>query len=139
MPKRCASTSDGGPILALDESYGGVGAGAPQRACTDFRPLAQPARQRDIGGCASRLSSFVESVASKYYSIMPKSNNSFKSPEHIEETIVDKNGAVIGTIRIKPSGILWKAKSQQKFKKVDLATFLAWINDPKTNAELVTK
>jgi len=70
---------------------------------------------------------------------MPKFNNSFKSPEHIEETIVDENGAVIGTIRIKPSGILWKAKSQQKFKKVDLKTFLAWIDDPKTKAKLVTK
>ena len=34
---------------------------------------------------------------------MPRYVNSFSSPTHIEEVILDNNGATIGTIRIKPS------------------------------------
>ena len=65
---------------------------------------------------------------------MPKYNNSFRSPAFHEETIVDENNTIIGTLRIKPSSILWKAKGAQKFLSVPLEKFTEWISDPDTKA-----
>lgn len=58
---------------------------------------------------------------------MPKYNNSFREPEHEEHMIQDEKGELIGTIRIKPSSILWKDASQQKFSKVSLDDFRKWM------------
>jgi len=69
---------------------------------------------------------------------MPKYKNSFTTPTHIEETILDENDKVIGTIRIKPVSVLWKPKGQQKYFAVDLETFTKWITDLKTNASKTT-
>ncbi len=57
---------------------------------------------------------------------MPKYNNSFRSPSYIEETIENENG-MVGTIRIKPSSVLWKPKGAQKFFSVPLSRFTEWI------------
>ena len=65
---------------------------------------------------------------------MPKYLNSFPSPKFVEETVVDSQGAVIGVIRIKPSGVLWKPKGQQKFYTVPLDKFVSWITAPGTRA-----
>jgi hypothetical protein len=65
---------------------------------------------------------------------MPKYKNSFTAPTHFEETILDANDKVIGTIRIKPVSVLWKPKGQQKFFAVDLETFSRWITSPATGA-----
>ena len=65
---------------------------------------------------------------------MPKYNNHFASPDHIEETILSANGEVIGTIRVKPSSILWKPKGAQKYFSVSLDSFTVWITDLKTKA-----
>lgn len=65
---------------------------------------------------------------------MPKYNNHFASPDHIEETILSTSGEVIGTIRIKPSSILWKPKGAQKYFSKPLEAFTAWITDPATKA-----
>ena len=70
---------------------------------------------------------------------MPKYNNRFKSPDHIEETIVDKKGAVVGTIRVKPTSILWKAKSQQTFSAVSLQAFVEWIEGSDSGSKKVSK
>jgi hypothetical protein len=51
---------------------------------------------------------------------------------------VDNNGSVIGTIRIKPSGILWKPKGQHKFLRVSLDTFIGWITHKNTGATKVS-
>lgn len=64
---------------------------------------------------------------------MPKYNNSFSSPKYIEETIVNDDG-VVGYIRIKPSGILWKPKGERKYFSVPLERFTDWITAPKTKA-----
>ena len=66
---------------------------------------------------------------------MPLYKNKFRSPDHIEETIVDENNNVIGTLRIKPSGILWKPKGKQKFYAVTLDQFREWITDVNTKAK----
>ncbi len=61
-------------------------------------------------------------------------NNSFRSPAFTEETIVDESGLVVGHIRLKPSGILWKPKGNGKYYSVPIDKFEDWITDPKTKA-----
>ncbi len=68
---------------------------------------------------------------------MPQYKNSFRAPDHIEETIVDEHGAVIGTIRIKPSGVLWKPRGKQKFYRKSLDDLTDWMTNPKTKATRV--
>lgn len=65
---------------------------------------------------------------------MPKYNNRFKSPEFDQYTILREDGSVVGTIRLKPSSILWKASSGKKFHGVKLQKFIDWITDPETKA-----
>ncbi len=68
---------------------------------------------------------------------MPAYKNSFASPDFIEEVVLDENGNKVGTIRIKPSGILWKPSGKQSFCSVPLDKFAAWITDPATKAKQV--
>lgn len=71
---------------------------------------------------------------------MPRYLNSFKSPDHREETIVViETGAVVGTIRVKPSSLLWKPTGQHKFYAVSLDKFTSWITDADTGAKRVKK
>lgn len=42
---------------------------------------------------------------------MPDYNNRFREPKYYQMTIVnDDNGAMVGTLRVKPSGVLWKPR-----------------------------
>jgi hypothetical protein len=66
---------------------------------------------------------------------MPKYLNSFKNPEYREEVIVAEDGSMIGTIRIKPSSILWKPKSAREFYAVSLEAFAAWITSTEAKAK----
>ena len=68
---------------------------------------------------------------------MPKYKNAFRSPEFVEETIVGEDGEVLGTIRVKPSSILWKPKGKHKFLAVRLDRFVEWMTDPATKAREV--
>lgn len=65
---------------------------------------------------------------------MPKYINRFKDRMFTEETIVDEEGEVVGHLRIKPSGILWKPKGSQKYFSVPLKRFAEWITAPETKA-----
>jgi hypothetical protein len=65
---------------------------------------------------------------------MPKYNNAFRGPEYIEQMILDGEGSVVGTIRIKPSGVLWKPSNARKFHSVSLKKFVAWIEHPDTTS-----
>lgn len=60
---------------------------------------------------------------------MPDYKNSFRAPAYSEETIVDENGTLIGTIRLKPSSVLWKSKGAQKFHAARLVDFIVWIEN----------
>ena len=66
---------------------------------------------------------------------MPGYKNQIKSPAYVEETILDKKDSPIGTIRVKPSSILWKKKGKGKFYNVSLDKFIQWITDPNTKAK----
>ncbi len=65
---------------------------------------------------------------------MPGYKNKFGSPSYIEETIYDTAGVTIGTIRVKPSSVLWKPTGQQRYYAVTLDKFAAWITAPGTAA-----
>jgi hypothetical protein len=69
---------------------------------------------------------------------MPAYNNKFRSSEYHEETIVsEQDGTVVGTIRIKPSSVLWKPSGAHKFYSVSLAKFGEWITHDDTKARKV--
>lgn len=68
---------------------------------------------------------------------MPKYNNKFKSPSYREETI-ESEGVVVGTIRIKPSSVLWKPKNAQKYFSVPIERFAEWIQGPDAKARKTT-
>ncbi len=51
---------------------------------------------------------------------MPKYTNRFGAPAFADHTILDSKNRVVGTIRIKPSSVLWKGKSQKEFHRVSL-------------------
>ena len=53
--------------------------------------------------------------------------NSFKKNVAVDETIVNKHEKVIGTIRIKPSGILWREGGTSGYHNAPLDDFIAWI------------
>ena len=64
---------------------------------------------------------------------MPKYINRFTSPKYLEETIVNDAGTV-GTIRVKPSSVLWKPSGAQKYYNVSMEKFVGWITDASTKA-----
>ncbi len=55
--------------------------------------------------------------------------NKFRGPDYEEHSIEDENGKLIGKIRIKPSGLLWKKVDGKKYHRVTLDDFIAWILD----------
>lgn len=65
---------------------------------------------------------------------MPAYTNSFGAPQHFEHKILDNGGNLIGTIRLKPNGVLWKPRNHQAYYRVPLETFTGWITDPNTKA-----
>ncbi|PIX52998.1 MAG: hypothetical protein COZ51_01140 [Candidatus Aquicultor secundus] len=70
---------------------------------------------------------------------MPKYNNQFASQAYSEETVLDSKGGVIGTIRLKPSGISWKPLGQHKYYSVTLEAFTNWITATSTGATRTAK
>ena len=65
---------------------------------------------------------------------MPNYRYQFRAPKYLEQTIVDENGKVVGTIRIKPVSILWKPKGAQQFYSVPIDKFADWISADETKA-----
>jgi hypothetical protein len=59
---------------------------------------------------------------------MPASTNKFLAPSSYDHEIGDAiNGSKIGELRVKPSSILWKGKSEHQYHSVSLAAFVKWI------------
>ena len=67
---------------------------------------------------------------------MPTYKNEFSRPDHYEHEI-QSDGKKIGTLRVKPGGLLWKPVGQHKFYSVSLDQFQTWIIHPETNAKRV--
>lgn len=68
------------------------------------------------------------------FSFMPKYSNQFRMPDHIEQVYKDEERNMIGTLRIKPSGIAWKSKNHHKFFSVSLDDFTEWIQSDEADA-----
>ena len=59
-------------------------------------------------------------------------NNKIKGPDHQEVSIVDRNGAAVGRIRVKPNAILWapkNAKGAKPWFKISLDDFAKHIEE----------
>ena len=69
---------------------------------------------------------------------MPIYNNEFTTSTYFQETIRDAStGETVGTIRIKPSSVLWKPKDQHEYYSVTLDAFAGWITSPSTGARRI--
>jgi hypothetical protein len=55
------------------------------------------------------------------------STNRFTSEKYYDHCIVDDDGAVVGHIRVKPSGIHWAPKNSKKWYGVPLEEFAEWM------------
>jgi hypothetical protein len=53
--------------------------------------------------------------------------NKFRGPDYEEHSFEDQDGNLIGKIRVKPSGILWKKADGKKYYRVTLDKFIEWI------------
>jgi hypothetical protein len=69
---------------------------------------------------------------------MPEYANRFASPTFFEETILDREGGVVGIIRIKPSSVLWKPRGEHKYYSVSLERFADWITSGSCDARRTT-
>jgi len=69
---------------------------------------------------------------------MPAYKNQFSRPKYYDHGILDERGNKIGTLRVKPTGVLWKPKNAQKFHSVSLKNFIEWITDKKTSGSRPT-
>jgi hypothetical protein len=59
----------------------------------------------------------------------------FESPAYTQLVILNvEDETVVGTIRLKPTTIMWKPKGGKKFYAVTLDEFVDWITDPQTKA-----
>ncbi len=60
------------------------------------------------------------------------SKNNFRPEKFYDFEIVNEESRVIGKIRIKPSGILWKSKGSRYWLGVDLEKFAIFMKDSGT-------
>ena len=68
---------------------------------------------------------------------MPDYKNRIQSPAFVEHTIVDQNNAVVGTIRIKPSSILWKPSNARSFHGISLDRFKEWVTSKESGSKRI--
>ena len=65
---------------------------------------------------------------------MPTRKNSFRGSDYIEQTILDEDGGIVGTIRVNPVAVKWKPCGAHKFLTISLTKFTNWITDENTGA-----
>jgi hypothetical protein len=54
--------------------------------------------------------------------------NSFRVPKFIDHVIEGDDGLVVGTVRIKPSGVAWAPADGKKWRSVRLEKFIAFMD-----------
>lgn len=55
--------------------------------------------------------------------------NNFRAQKSYDFEIVNEESRVIGRIRIKPNGILWKSRGARDWLGVNLESFATFMND----------
>ncbi len=68
---------------------------------------------------------------------MPEYRFSIKVPQYEELTILKEDGKLFGRIRIKPSSVLWKPVSAQRFHSVSIEKFVEWITSEESGSKKV--
>jgi hypothetical protein len=54
--------------------------------------------------------------------------NKFREPGHMDIKIQNNENTLIGTLRIKPNGILWRnANEKNGYRKASLEQFIEWM------------
>jgi hypothetical protein len=67
---------------------------------------------------------------------MPASVNKFSEPDHYDHEFADADtGNKVGTLQVKPSSILWKAKGAHQFYSVSFDDFREWMKNKKLVAK----
>ncbi|MGI9078099.1 MAG: hypothetical protein ACR2G6_12355 [Gemmatimonadaceae bacterium] len=61
--------------------------------------------------------------------------NNFRPRKYEDHEIVDDNNKVVGHIRVKPSGILWAPSNAQKWYRVTLSDFAAFMEQSGTRQD----
>jgi hypothetical protein len=55
--------------------------------------------------------------------------NSFRIPKFVDHVIEDEDRLVVGTLRIKPSGVAWSPADGKKWRSVRLDKFMAFMEE----------
>jgi hypothetical protein len=55
--------------------------------------------------------------------------NSFRIPKYVDHIIQDEDGLVVGTVRVKPSGISWAPADGKKWRTVPLHRFVEFMEE----------
>jgi hypothetical protein len=53
--------------------------------------------------------------------------NSFRTAKLVDHVIQDDDGLVVGTVRVKPSGIAWASAESKKWRMVPLDRFAQFV------------
>jgi hypothetical protein len=56
-------------------------------------------------------------------------SNNFKPQKFVDHEIVDSDGEMVGTIRVKPSGILWSPRDGKKWRGITLDNFASFMEE----------
>lgn len=62
--------------------------------------------------------------------------NAFRTPKFVDHIIEGEDGLVVGTLRIKPSGVAWAPADGKKWRGVALKKFVSFMQE---NGHLVEK
>ena len=57
------------------------------------------------------------------------SKNSFRIPKFVDHVIESEDGLVVGTLRIKPSGVAWSPADGKKWRSVPLDKFMIFMDE----------
>lgn len=55
--------------------------------------------------------------------------NAFRTPKFVDDIIEDEEGHIVGTIRVKPSGIGWAPADGKKWRTVPLEKLIAFMEN----------
>jgi len=55
--------------------------------------------------------------------------NSFRIPKFVDHVIEGDDGLIVGTLRIKPSGVAWAPAEGKKWRSISLSKFIAFMDD----------
>jgi hypothetical protein len=55
--------------------------------------------------------------------------NSFRIPKFVDHVIQDEGGLIVGTLRIKPSGVAWAPADGKKWRSISLERFVRFMEE----------